>query len=52
MHTSKMAVAEGLRDDKCECKTALCLFEHLSNTLADETHEEQLLADETRGCGV
>lgn len=50
--TSKMAIAEGLHDDKCECKTALCLFEHLSNTLADEMHKEQLLADKTRGCGI
>lgn len=34
---SEMAVAEGLSDDKHECKTRLCLFEHLSNALADET---------------
>ncbi len=34
---SKMAAAEGLNDDKYECKTRLCLFEHLSNALADKS---------------
>lgn len=47
---SKMAVAEELSDDKHECKTRLCLSAHLSNALADETPEEQLMADEWTSC--
>lgn len=47
---SKMAVAEELSDDKHECKTGSCLFERLSNALADETPEEQLMADEWTSC--
>lgn len=43
---SKTAVAEELSDDKHECKARLCLFERLSTATADQTPEEQLMADE------
>ena len=45
-----MAVTGGLSDDKHECTTRLCLFEPLCNDLADETPEEQLMADAVTGC--